>query len=362
MEIHHPDGNRHLDSYPDQLGSHFLHETALKILPYLLQVREFFRIFAGDFEDMWLEIVLIIVCFAVVLWGADRFTDGACGLARRLKVSELVIGLTVVSLGTSLPEFIVSFMSVLRGSGNMSVGNVMGSNIFNILVIIGAAAIMRNIKVEASLLRRDIPICLLASLLLFTFAVSEGMITRLEGMLMVAFFCGYLYMAYRVALKDRKTSQEETKSEEMPVWKILTLIVVGIAALVVGGRVLVDNAAAVAREWGVSESVIGMTILAGGTSLPELATSLMAARKGSFGLALGNVIGSNVFNIAFVVGTCSSVVPMVVTEITPLDWGMLVGSVALVWLVGFTSRKFCLWEGVLLVLCYLSYLTFLLMR
>ena len=321
----------------------------------------------GNF--MVLEILIIIVCFAVVLWGADRFTDGACGLARRLKVSELVIGLTVVSLGTSLPEFIVSFMSVLRGSGDISVGNVMGSNIFNILVIIGSAAIMRNIKVESSLLWRDIPICLAVSALLCVFAYSGGSIARWEGLLLVAFFCGYLYLAYRVAMKDRKEAQTpksplegETPNEEMSVLKILTLIVVGIAALVIGGRVLVDTAASVAREWGVSESVIGMTILAGGTSLPELATSIMAARKGSFGLALGNVIGSNVFNIAFVIGLCSSVVPMAVTEILVLDWSMLVGSVALVWLVGFTSRKFCLWEGILLVLCYLSYLTWLIVR
>lgn len=313
-------------------------------------------------EGMLLEILIIIVCFAVVLWGADRFTDGACGLARRLKVSELVIGLTVVSLGTSLPEFIVSFMSVLRGSGDMSVGNVMGSNIFNILVIIGSAAMMRNINVDSSLLRRDIPVCLVASVLLCAFAYSGGLIARWEGLLLVAFFCGYLYLAYRVAVKDRKATQEETSSDEMSMLKILTLIVVGIAALVIGGRILVDTAASVAREWGISESVIGMTILAGGTSLPELATSIIAARKGSFGLALGNVIGSNVFNIAFVIGLCSSVVPMAVTEITLLDWGMLVGSVMLVWLVGWTSRRFCKWEGALLLLCYLGYLTALLMR
>lgn len=313
-------------------------------------------------EGMLLEILIIIVCFAVVLWGADRFTDGACGLARRLKVSELVIGLTVVSLGTSLPEFIVSFMSVLRGSGDMSVGNVMGSNIFNILVIIGSAAMMRNINVDSSLLRRDIPICLLASVLLCAFAYSGGLIARWEGLLLVVFFCGYLYLAYRVAKKDRKEAQEEANADEMSMPKILALIVVGIAALVIGGRILVDTAASVAREWGISESVIGMTILAGGTSLPELATSIIAARKGSFGLALGNVIGSNVFNIAFVIGLCSSVVPMAVTEITVLDWGMLVGSVMLVWLVGWTSRRFCKWEGALLLLCYLGYLTALLMR
>lgn len=317
---------------------------------------------------MILEIVLIIVGLAVVLWGADRFTDGACALARSLKVSELVIGLTVVSLGTSLPEFMVSFMSLLRDSSDMSVGNVMGSNIFNVLVIIGASAIMRNIDVEKSLLYRDIPLCLLVSVLLYLFAVTEGMIVRWEGMVLATLFCCYLYIAYRIALKDRRgqtSSSPSAKGEdtdaaaEIPAWKIVLLIVVGIAALVVGGRVLVDNAAAVAREWGISESVIGMTILAGGTSLPELATSVVAARKGSFGLALGNVLGSNIFNIAFVIGFCSSVVPMAVTQIRPEDWAMLIGSPVLVWLTGFTSRKFSRWEGILLVTCYVAYLIWL---
>ena len=312
------------------------------------------------FENMVLEIFLIILGIAVVLWGADRFTDGACGLARRLKVSELVIGLTVVALGTSLPEFMVSFMSVLRGSSDMSVGNIIGSNVFNILVIIGASAIMRTMKVEKSLLQRDIPICLAASILLAAFAFSGGMIARWEGLLLVAFFCAYLYMAYRVAMKDRKNAQEVSRAEQSSLPKLILLILVGMAALVVGGRVLVDNAAAVAREWGVSESVIGMTILAAGTSLPELATSVMAARKGSLGLAFGNAIGSNVFNIAFVIGICSSIVPMPVTEITRLDWLVLVGSCILVWLVAFTRRELCRWEGLLLVLCYLSYLVSLL--
>jgi len=312
------------------------------------------------FENMVLEIILIILGIAVVLWGADRFTDGACGLARRLKVSELVIGLTVVALGTSLPEFMVSFMSVLRGSSDMSVGNIIGSNVFNILVIIGASAIMRTMKVEKSLLQRDIPFCLAASILLAAFAFSGGMIARWEGLLLVAFFCAYLYMAYRVAMKDRKNAQEVSRAEQSSLPKLILLILVGMAALVVGGRVLVDNAAAVAREWGVSESVIGMTILAAGTSLPELATSVMAARKGSLGLAFGNAIGSNVFNIAFVIGICSSIVPMPVTEITRLDWLVLVGSCILVWLVAFTRRELCRWEGLLLVLCYLSYLVSLL--
>lgn len=309
---------------------------------------------------MLLEIVLIVVGIAVVLWGADRFTDGASGLARRLKVSELVIGLTVVALGTSLPEFMVSFMSVLRGSSDMSVGNILGSNIFNILVILGVSAIMRPMVVEKTLLRRDLPLCFAASVLLVLFALTGGTIARWEGLLLVAFFCTYLFVAYRIAVKDRKGAQDEVREESAPLMKLVLLILLGMVALVIGGRVLVDNAASVAHELGVSESVIGMTILAAGTSLPEFATSVLAARKGSLGLAFGNAIGSNVFNIAFVVGTCGSIVPMVVTEITAIDWCVLVGSVVLVWLVAFTRRTINAWEGSLLVLCYLSYLISLL--
>jgi len=311
---------------------------------------------------MLLEITLIIAGIALVLMGANWFTDGASGLARRLKVSELVIGLTVVAFGTSLPEFMVSFLSVLQGSSDMSVGNIIGSNVFNILVITGGSALMKPLVVERSMLVRDFPICAAASALLCGFAFTNGLIARWEGLLLVVFFSVYLYMAYRIAMKDRKEAQDVVLEEKTPMLKLLLLIVLGMAALVIGGRVLVNNAAAVAREWGVAESVIGMTILAAGTSLPEFATSVVAAHKGSLGLAFGNVIGSNVFNIAFVIGCCSSIVPMKVTEIVPFDWIMFVGSCLLVWLVCWTSRKLSRWEGALLVLCYLSYLIWLIIK
>ncbi len=311
---------------------------------------------------MLLEIILIIAGIALVLMGANWFTDGASGLARRLKVSELVIGLTVVAFGTSLPEFMVSFLSVLQGSSDMSVGNIIGSNVFNILVITGGSALMKPLVVERSMLVRDFPICAGASALLCGFAFTNGLIARWEGLLLVVFFSVYLYMAYRIAMKDRKEAQDVVLEEKTPMLKLLLLIVLGMAALVIGGRVLVNNAAAVAREWGVAESVIGMTILAAGTSLPEFATSVVAAHKGSLGLAFGNVIGSNVFNIAFVIGCCSSIVPMKVTEIVPFDWIMFVGSCLLVWLVCWTSRKLSRWEGALLVLCYLSYLIWLIIK
>ncbi len=311
---------------------------------------------------MLLEITLIIAGIALVLMGANWFTDGASGLARRLKVSELVIGLTVVALGTSLPEFMVSFLSVLQGSSDMSVGNIIGSNVFNILVITGGSALMKPLVVERSMLVRDFPICAAASALLCGFAFTNGLIARWEGLLLVVFFSVYLYMAYRIAMKDRKEAQDIVLEEKSPMLKLLLLIVLGMASLVIGGHVLVNNAAAVAREWGVAESVIGMTILAAGTSLPEFATSVVAAHKGSLGLAFGNVIGSNVFNIAFVIGCCSSIVPMKVTEIVPFDWIMFVGSCLLVWLVCWTSRKLSRWEGALLVLCYLSYLIWLIIK
>ena len=308
---------------------------------------------------MLIEFVWIVVCMAVVLWGADRFTDGACALARRLKVSELVIGLTVVALGTSLPEFIVSFMSVLRGSGNMSVGNIVGSNVFNTLVVIGASSIMLGMKVESSLLRRDLPLMFVASVLLVIFAGVNGVLSVWEGLMFLAFFSVYTYIAYRVGLRDRKAAQEVAHSEQMPYYKIVLFILIGMAALVLGGRFLVDNAAAVARRFDISESVIGITILAAGTSLPELMTSIVAARKGSEGLALGNAIGSNIFNIAFVLGICSTISPIIVSELTLTDWVMLLGSCLLVWLLAWTSRKLSRWEGVVLVACYLVYLALL---
>ena len=309
---------------------------------------------------MVLEIVLIIAGIAVVLWGADRFTDGACGLARRLKVSELVIGLTIVSLGTSLPEFIVSLMSVLQHSSNMSVGNILGSNIFNILVIIGASAIMREIKVRNLQLTQHFLICSLVSGLLCLFAYTEGTIQRWEGLILAAFFCLYIYKTYQIAAKDRKEVREKHPTEDMSLGKIIALIVVGMVALAGGGRVLVENAASFAREVGISESVIGMTILAAGTSLPELATSVIAARKGSYGLSLGNAIGSNIFNVAFVIGICGSIFPMPVTEITTLDWSMFVGSVLLTWAVAGTGRKLNKPEGILLVTIYTLYLLWIL--
>ncbi len=305
--------------------------------------------------------LLLIVGITLVLWGADRFTDGACAIARRWNVSEMVIGLTIVALGTSLPEFMVSFFSVLKGSADMSVGNIVGSNIFNTLVIVGASAMMMKMPVERSLLIFDIPISLLAALCLFSVAYFDGNIKRLDGAVLMLFFVFFLYYTFwRSRNKSITIGEEEGKGEQVSILKILVLLVVGCVCLVYGGQLMVDNAAGLAREWGVSERVIGLTILAAGTSLPELATSVMAARKGSDGLALGNAIGSNVFNIAFVIGVCSIVKPMAVSDISVADWFTLIFSNILLWTLAFSRRSLNSYKGFILLTAYIAYLVYIL--
>ena len=305
--------------------------------------------------------LLLVVGIALVLWGADRFTDGACAIARRWNVSEMVIGLTIVALGTSLPEFMVSFFSVLKGSADMSVGNIAGSNIFNTLVIVGASAIMMKMPVERSLLTYDIPFSLLAALCLFSVAYFDGNIKRMDGAVLMLFFVFFLYYTFwRSRSKSTGIGEEEGKGEQMSILRIFVLLVVGCVCLVYGGQLMVDNAADLAREWGVSERVIGLTILAAGTSLPELATSVMAARKGSDGLALGNAIGSNVFNIAFVIGVCSIVKPMAVSDISVADWFTLIFSNILLWTLAFSRRSLNSYKGFILLTAYIAYLVYIL--
>ncbi|MBR3546388.1 MAG: calcium/sodium antiporter [Bacteroidaceae bacterium] len=305
---------------------------------------------------MILNIFFLIIGIALVLWGADKFTDGASGIARKWHVSELVIGLTVVAMGTSLPELMVSLFSSLRGSSDMSVGNIVGSNIFNTLTIIGASALMMPVVIQKGVLYRDIPLSFVFALLLFVLSY-DGNITLLDAIFLLILFCGFLYYTYYIGTHGQKTSDEVR--EDTSIWKLLFLLLIGIVCLVSGGQLLVNNAADLARLWGVRESVIGLTILAAGTSLPELATSMVAAKKGSAGLAMGNAIGSNVFNIAFVLGTCSAIRPMVVQDISMVDWAVFIFSNVLLWIFACSKRSLSKLEGLVLVLSYIAYLTYL---
>ncbi|MBP3567424.1 MAG: calcium/sodium antiporter [Paraprevotella sp.] len=318
---------------------------------------------------MIISILLLIVGGALVLFGADRLTDGATALARRFGVTEMVIGLTVVAFGTSLPEFVTSFMSTLKGSSDISIGNIVGSNIFNTLVIVGASALVYPIVIRKSTVTKDIPFSVLASIMLIVVVfdvaldgAAMNILARTDGLLMLGFFS--VFMAYTFFMA-RNTEELSTSNEsnvpvkQMPYWKIFLFIILGLAGLVLGGNLFVESACEIALSLGISETVVGLTIVAAGTSLPELATSVVAARKGSSAIAIGNVVGSNIFNIFFVMGMCATIAPMKVGNISYIDLALMLVSMLMLWGFSFSKRKIERWEGALLVIVYLIYLSYL---
>lgn len=305
-----------------------------------------------------LNVVLLIIGIVLVLWGADKFTDGASGLARRWHMSEMVIGLTVVAMGTSMPEFVVSFFSALDGSADMSVGNVVGSNIFNTLVIVGSSALFISMSLTKKLLVRDILFVIYSSLILVALT-QDGNLNRWEALVLLLCFSMYMIYSYNVAKSD--VESDENTTDGYGFGKIALFILLGIVCLVGGGQLLVSNASELAISWGMSERVVGLTILAAGTSLPELATSIVAARKGSRGLALGNAIGSNLFNIFWVLGASAIVCPMKISGIGTLDWVVLVGSAIVLFVFGGTGHKITRTEGAIMLLLYILYMTALVM-
>lgn len=304
---------------------------------------------------MWtiiIDAVQLLLGIAVVLWGADKFTDGASSMARRWNVSEMVIGLTVLAMGTSMPEFVVSFFSALNGNADMSVGNVVGSNIFNVLLIVGFSSLFIPMSLTKKLLTRDILFVVYASLILVALS-HDGEINRWEALVLLMCFGMYMLHSYYMSSQD---SQEESSADIYGWGKTIMFILLGILCLVGGGQMLVNGASALAAACGMSERVVGLTILAAGTSLPELATSIVAARKGSKGLALGNAIGSNLFNIFFVLGTSAFICPLNINGIGILDWIVLVGSAIVLFVFGGTGRKITKAEGAVMVLLYFLYM------
>ena len=309
---------------------------------------------------MIISILLLIVGGALVLFGADRLTDGATALARRFGVTEMVIGLTVVAFGTSLPEFVTSFMSTLKGSSDISIGNIVGSNIFNTLVIVGASALVYPIVIRKSTVTKDIPFSVLASIMLIVVVfdvaldgAAMNILSRTDGLLMLGFFS--VFMAYTFFMA-RNTEELSTSNEsnvpvkQMPYWKIFLFIILGLAGLVLGGNLFVESACDIALSLGVSETVVGLTIVAAGTSLPELATSVVAARKGSSAIAIGNVVGSNIFNIFFVMGMCATIAPMKVGNISYIDLALMLVSMLMLWGFSFSKRKIERWDTLIMSL------------
>jgi len=306
---------------------------------------------------MLLNCLYIIIGVALVLAGADRLTEGASSIARRFGVPEIVIGLTIVACGTSMPEFFVSLMSALNGTPDMAVGNVVGSNIMNAMLIVGCSAVVAPMVISPSTVKKDIPFSVAASLLLILLGVDSA-IGRWDGGILLVGFAAF--MAYTLWQAKGAKTEQAAESKPQNIWLSVLWIVLGLAGLVFGSNLFVDSASSVAAGLGVSESVIGLTIVAGGTSLPELATSVVAARKGQSAIAIGNVIGSNVFNILLILGATAVISPLQMEGITLLDMGVMMGSITLVWLFSFTRFTVERWEGVLLIAGYLGYLGWLL--
>ena len=319
---------------------------------------------------MLLDIVFIVIGVALVLWGADRLTEGASGLARRMNVPEMVIGLTIVAAGTSAPELFVSFVSALKGTPDMALGNVVGSNIFNTLLIVGCAAMVAPMQITKATVKKDMPFTVIATVLLIAAcmdfwpvaSISGHAISRLDGFLLLAGFAVFMYYTFRMAAnKPQQAGEEkaENTGEAMNVWKGVLFVVIGLACLIFGSNLFVDSATNVARQLNISEGVIGLTIVAGGTSLPELATSVVAARKGQSAIAIGNVIGSNVFNILLILGLTATICPMQIDGITLVDLLVMLASVLMVWGFSYTKYTVARWEGAVLVLMFLGYMAWL---
>ena len=320
---------------------------------------------------MLLDIVFIVIGVAMVLYGADRLTEGASALARRMNVPEIIIGLTIVAAGTSAPELFVSLVSALKGTPDLAVGNVVGSNTMNAMLIVGCAAMVAPMTISPSTVKKDIPFSVAASVLLILIAL-DAFLGRLDGILLLAGFA--VFMAYSL-LGARSEEQgardmQETQDTSLapcpsplapfpsPLISVFYLVI-GLAMLVVGSNLFVDSASDVALALGISEGVVGLTVVAGGTSLPELATSVVAARKGQSAIAIGNVIGSNVFNILLILGLTATISPLEIQGITTLDMAVMLVSVALVWLFSRTRYTVERWEGAVLVIGYLAYLGYL---
>lgn len=327
---------------------------------------------------MLLNALWIVVGVVLVLWGADRLTEGAVAVAERLRVPQIVIGLTIVALGTSMPELCVSVVSALKGTPDLAVGNVVGSNIFNALLIVGVAALVAPMTILRSTVFKDVPCALVASVVLLMMCQNDWVITRLDGAILFVFFLVFMRLTIKGATSAQpapqaaqgETTQGQTAQEAaadeasgkqpMKGWLAGLWMVVGLAALIGGSNLFVGGAIEVARALNVSDAVIGLTIVAGGTSLPELATSVVAAKKGNSGIAIGNVLGSNVLNILFILGLTGMISPMHIEGITNVDLYMMLVSTIMIWFFSFTKYTIERWEGAVLVLTFGGYMWYLL--
>ena len=308
---------------------------------------------------MLIELVLLVIGFAMLIKDADIFVEGAAGIAAKFGIPQLVIGLTIVAMGTSAPEAAVSIAAAFKGTADITIGNVVGSNIMNILVIMGVTAVIVAVAVQQSTVRYEIPFVILVTIVLLVMGALDGKIGRLDGVILWALFIVYLIYLFLMAKHGRE--EEETKMDA-PVWKLLLFVVIGAALIVIGADVSVDAASEIARVIGLSERFIGLTIVALGTSLPELCTSVVAARKGNADLAIGNIVGSNIFNILFVVGTTALIIPVPFNPAFVIDTAVAIGAAVLLWICVFRKKKLTRPGGILMLAAYAGYFAYLMMK
>lgn len=324
--------------------------------------------------DILLNILLLVVGFAALIKGADFFVDGSAALARTFKVPGVIIGLTIVAMGTSAPELAVSTSAAVEGSNEIAISNVTGSNIFNLLAVLGVCAIIRPLPIDRGIVKRDFPFSIAVTLAVLAaagfnvifgavpfdspFTKEVGVISRPLGIVLLAVFAAYLILLIFMARKDRT---EGIDKEPMAVWKSLILIVVGVACIILGGQLVVNNARDIAASFGMSETLIGLTVVALGTSLPELVTSIVASRKGENGLAVGNVVGSNLFNLLLILGVSGTIHPIAVNYASVIDLGILLAVSIAVYVFSLT-KKISRAEGAVMVLMYLATVCFAIAR
>ena len=306
---------------------------------------------------IFVELLLLALGFAMLVKGADWFVDGTAGIAEKFGIPQLVVGLTIVAMGTSAPEAAVSITAALKGNAGIAVGNVVGSNILNILIILGLTGLITSVAVQKSTLFYEIPYMLLVTLVLLIMGMNGNSINFVEGIIFWAMFI--LYLAYLFMLA-KKGKQEEESKENRSIWKLLVLAVLGGVVVVLGSNVVVDSATAIAAIIGLSEKFIGLTIVALGTSLPELVTSVTAARKGNADIAIGNIVGSNIFNILFVLGTSALIIPITFEASFVIDSIIAIAAGVLLWISTIKSKKLTRPWGIVMLVCYAAYFVYLL--
>lgn len=313
--------------------------------------------------------LLLLIGFLFLIKGADTFVTGSSSIARKLKIPSLIIGLTIVAFGTSAPEAAVSITAAIQGQNDMAIANVVGSNIFNILAVVGIASIISPIKVQKSTIIKEFPFALLASVVLMILSYDTkfqgydaNLLTRADGLILLALFAIFMYYLVEMAITSKEDMNDESAEKEIPISKSVVMSILGFIGILIGGKLVVDSASDIAISLGMSENLVGLTIVSIGTSLPEFATSVIAAKKGESDIAIGNVVGSNIFNILFVLGASATISNLQIQSMVFVDMLIMLLVTIIAYALSTTNRKINKLEGSILTITYIIYMAFIIIR